>query len=167
MVLSNKVYDALKWVALVLLPALASFYLALSASWNLPHPTEIAATIAALDIFLAALIGVSTSNYKIRAATVGFNIRDAFGSPETGWILPLIWYEVLTWIAQIFLPAFAAFYFALSGVWGLPYTEQVVATVTALDTFLGILLGFSTAQFHKQAAIECMDHPAGMSPIVK
>jgi len=167
MILSNKVYDMLKWVTLVVLPALATFYLALSSSWNLPFPTEIAATIAALDIFLAALLGVSTSNYKVHAARVGFNITESFGFPKHGWILSKTTYDILTWVAQILLPAFAALYYALAGVWNLPYSSEVVATLVAIDTFLGMVIGFSTAQFHKQAAIDCVEHPAGMTSVIK
>lgn len=165
-ILTNRTYDILKWVALVLLPAMATFYLALAQSWNLPFPTEVAATIAAIDVFLATLLGVSTSNYKVRAASLGFSISGAFGDPEHGWFMPKSWYDSLTWIAQILIPALAALYAALSGVWGLPYMDQVVATLMAIDTFLGMLLGFSTAQFHKQAAIDCVETPAGISPVV-
>jgi hypothetical protein len=170
MILSNKYYDGLKWVALVLLPALATFYLALAQSWNLPYPTEVAASLAALDIFLATLLGISTSNYKVRVAALNFNPAEAFtfaAQTVSGWVLSKNWYDILTWIAQIFLPALSALYFALAPVWGLPYAEQVVATLAAIDTFLGLLLGFSTAQFHKQVAIECIDHPAGMTSVIK
>lgn len=166
MVLSNRTYDILKWIAMVLLPAMATFYLALASSWNLPFPTEVAATIAALDIFLAALLGLSTSNYKVRAAHLGFSISGAFGTPDRGWILSKNWYDILTWIAQIFIPAFATLYFALSGTWHLPFAEQIVATLMSIDAFLGMVLGFSTGQFHKQAAIDCVETPAGMSPVV-
>ena len=40
-------------------------------------------------------------------------------------------------------------YFALAGIWGLPYGEQVVGTITAIDTFLGVLLGISSANYNK------------------
>lgn len=60
-------------------------------------------------------------------------------------------YDVLKWIAQFALPAFGTLYFALAGIWGLPYGEQVVGTITALDTFLGVALGVSTAQYNKSA----------------
>lgn len=167
MILNNKVYDTLKWITLVALPALATFYLALAQSWNFPYPTEIAATIAAVDIFLAALLGVSTSNYKIRVAKLQFSFSDAFGNPNTGVILPKSAYDILTYVAQIVLPALAALYYALAGTWHLGYSDQVVATIMALDTFIGMLLGFSTAQFHKQVAIECIDHPAGLTNLIK
>ena len=58
-------------------------------------------------------------------------------------------YDVLKWIAMYFLPAIGTLYFALSGIWSLPYGEQVVGTITAVDTFLGVLLGISTAQYNK------------------
>lgn len=58
-------------------------------------------------------------------------------------------YDVLKWIAQILLPAAATLYFALSNVWGLPYAEQIVGTITAVDAFLGVLLGVSSATYKK------------------
>ena len=60
-------------------------------------------------------------------------------------------YDVLKWIAMYFLPAIGTLYFALSGIWNLPYGEQVVGTITAVDTFLGVLLGISTAQYNKNS----------------
>lgn len=58
-------------------------------------------------------------------------------------------YDVLKWIAQFLLPAAGTLYFALAGIWGLPYGEQVVGTITAVDTFLGVLLGISSANYNK------------------
>ena len=58
-------------------------------------------------------------------------------------------YDILKWIAQYFLPAIGTLYFAMAGIWGLPYGEQIVGTITAVDTFLGILLGISSAQYNK------------------
>lgn len=59
-------------------------------------------------------------------------------------------YDTLKWIAQYLLPALGALYFALAGIWGLPYGEQIVGTIVAVDTFLGVILGISTAQYNKQ-----------------
>ena len=56
-------------------------------------------------------------------------------------------YDILKWIAQYLLPALGTLYFGLAGVWGLPYGEQVIGTITALDTFLGVLLGLSSAEY--------------------
>jgi hypothetical protein len=58
-------------------------------------------------------------------------------------------YDVLKWIALVVLPAIATLYFMLSGIWGLPYGEEIVGTITAVDTFLGALLGISTAKHNK------------------
>ena len=59
-------------------------------------------------------------------------------------------YDVLKFIALVVLPAFGTLYFALAGIWGLPYGEQIVGTITAIDTFLGVILGISTAQYNKK-----------------
>ena len=64
MILDNKVYDILKYVALIVLPAIATLYFALSSIWGLPYGTEIVGSITAIDAFLGALIGISTNNYN-------------------------------------------------------------------------------------------------------
>lgn len=58
-------------------------------------------------------------------------------------------YDVLKWVTLILLPALATLYFALSGIWGFPYGEQIVGTLAAIETFLGTLLGISTIQYNK------------------
>lgn len=59
-------------------------------------------------------------------------------------------YDILKFIAQILLPALGTLYFALAGIWGFPYAEQVVGTITAVDTFLGVVLGISSANYNKE-----------------
>ena len=59
-------------------------------------------------------------------------------------------YDILKYIAQIVLPAVGTLYFALAGIWGLPYGEQIVGTITAVDAFLGALLKISTAVYLKE-----------------
>lgn len=59
-------------------------------------------------------------------------------------------YDLLKWVAQIVLPALGALYFALASTWGLPYGEQIVGTITAIDAFLGAILGVSTYNYNKQ-----------------
>lgn len=56
-------------------------------------------------------------------------------------------YDALKYIAQIILPALATLYFALAQIWGLPYTEQVVGTITAVDAFLGAVLRITTIKY--------------------
>ena len=71
MIFSNKVYDILKYVSLVVLPAIATLYLTLSNIWGLPYGTEIAATITAVDTLLGALLGISSQKYKEQEETKG------------------------------------------------------------------------------------------------
>lgn len=59
-------------------------------------------------------------------------------------------YDIMKWVAQFLLPALGTLYFALAGIWGFPYGEQIVGTITAIDTFIGVILGISTAQYKKQ-----------------
>lgn len=61
-------------------------------------------------------------------------------------------YDFLKLLAQILLPGAATCYAAVALIWGLPYPEQVVATIVALDTFLGVILGISTAAYNKTEA---------------
>ena len=58
-------------------------------------------------------------------------------------------YDFLKWVAQYLISAAGTLYFALAGIWGFPYGEQVVGTITAVDTFLGVILGISTIQYNK------------------
>lgn len=159
MILTNKVYDALKWVTLILLPAIAVLYVALAKTWNLPYSTEVAGTIAAVDTFLAVILGISTNVFKLNNPMYRLQLVKLAGETKTNWILPFSWYEILTWIAQVFLPASAALYLALAAVWNFPYPDQVVSTIMAIDAFLGLILGFSTAQFHKAVAQACVETP--------
>lgn len=62
--MSNKVFDVLKWIALVVLPAIGTLYFALAGIWNLPYGEEVVGTITAVDAFLGALLGVSNANYN-------------------------------------------------------------------------------------------------------
>lgn len=57
-------------------------------------------------------------------------------------------YDALKWVAQILLPALGALYAALAGIWGFPYAEQIVGTISAIDLFLGALLGISSRKFY-------------------
>ena len=58
-------------------------------------------------------------------------------------------YDLLKYVAQIVLPALGTLYFALAGIWGLPYGEQIVGTLTAIDAFLGAILKLSSDQYYR------------------
>jgi len=62
-------------------------------------------------------------------------------------------YNILKWIAQYLFPAIGTLYFALSSIWGLPFGEQIIGTITALDIFLGVILGVSSSSYNKTTAI--------------
>lgn len=64
MKLNNKIYDVLKWVALIALPALAILYGSLADIWGLPFAEQIPDTITAIDLFLGVILGISNVNYK-------------------------------------------------------------------------------------------------------
>lgn len=58
-------------------------------------------------------------------------------------------YDVLKFIAQIVLPAIATLYFGLAQIWGLPYAEAIIGTISIVDAFLGTVLGISTYNYNK------------------
>ena len=68
-------------------------------------------------------------------------------------------YNVLKFIAQVILPAIGTLYFALAQIWDLPLAEEIVGTITAVDAFLGAVLGISTAQYNKEQMREKMIEP--------
>lgn len=59
-------------------------------------------------------------------------------------------YDIMKYIAQIVLPALATLYFTLAGIWGFPYGEQIVGTIAAIDTFLGVILKISADEYYKK-----------------
>lgn len=70
-------------------------------------------------------------------------------------------YDKMKWVTQYLLPATATLYFALAGLWGLPYAEQVMGTIVAIETFLGILLGISSKNYQNATDGELLisEHP--------
>lgn len=63
-------------------------------------------------------------------------------------------YNILKWVAMIVLPALATLYLGLSNVWGLPYGEEISATITLVNTFLGAVLMISTSQYNKRVDLD-------------
>lgn len=72
------------------------------------------------------------------------------------------WYNFGKKLVTIILPAFGTFYFALAGIWNLPYADKVTGTVLAVSTFLGVVLGISTAQYN--ASGRAFDGQVTMQP---
>lgn len=63
-------------------------------------------------------------------------------------------YDVLKWVATIVLPSLAVLYGTLGKIWGLPYTEQIPLTITAIQVFMTALLGISSTNYYKDQAEE-------------
>lgn len=59
-------------------------------------------------------------------------------------------YDILKWITMVVLPALTALWLALANIWGFPYAEEIGATLAAVTTFLGALLGISSIQYAKK-----------------
>jgi len=146
---ANNVYDKLKFLVQFILPALGVFYYSLAEIWGFPHPTEIVATISAVSAFIGALLGISTIKYNLELKKVEANFAETV--LKTGFFFPEEdadrIYEILKWSVLIFIPSLSALYGGLAIIWGLPYADQFVGTCSALTTFLGIALGFSTAKY--------------------
>ena len=63
-ILPNKVYDVLKWIAMVFFPTFETLWLTLGNIWNFPYTVEIGATIAAVGLFIGGLLGISSIQYN-------------------------------------------------------------------------------------------------------
>ena len=59
-------------------------------------------------------------------------------------------YDIFKLIAQVILPALGTLYFAIAQIFGLPYGEEIVGTITAIDAFLGAMLGISSINYNKE-----------------
>ena len=66
MIINSKVYDVMKYITMVVLPALTTLWLAVGSIWGLPYVEPIGATLSAITVFLGAILGISTSLYNIR-----------------------------------------------------------------------------------------------------
>lgn len=62
-------------------------------------------------------------------------------------------YNALRFVAEIFLPALATLYAALSGIWGFPLSQEIIGTVAAVDAFLGVFVAF-LREGYKKADVE-------------
>ena len=63
-------------------------------------------------------------------------------------------YNILKWLSQVFLPVIVTLYVAIASIWGLPNTEYIVATITAIDTFLGSILMFNSQKIESSVIDE-------------
>lgn len=71
MKLNDKIYDALKWVVMIVLPAIATLYAALAPVWGWPRPDDVVLTLNAVTAFAGAVLGISTAQYNKDKANEG------------------------------------------------------------------------------------------------
>ena len=77
MKMSNVIYDVLKWIAIIVLPALSTLITSVFPLWGLPYGSEIAQTITAVATFLGAILVVSNANYNKRVKETNTLFRDS------------------------------------------------------------------------------------------
>ena len=63
-ILPDRVYDILKWVAIIVMPALSTFIVGLGGIWSLPYAGQVAATVTAIGVLLGAFLGLSSVKYN-------------------------------------------------------------------------------------------------------
>jgi hypothetical protein len=73
---NNKVYDVLKWIALIALPATATLWFTVAKIWGIPYISEIMGTLVAVDTFLGALLGISNVQYQLKEYKNGKSDND-------------------------------------------------------------------------------------------
>ena len=64
MKITNKTYDVIKWIVVIVIPAIITLYATLGNIWNFPRVEQITATLAAIDVFLGAIMQISSSKYN-------------------------------------------------------------------------------------------------------
>lgn len=162
MIISDKLYDLLKWCNQYLLPGLATLYFALGSIWGLPYIDQIIGTLMAVNVFLGAILGISTVTYLTinsleRSGARSFNlpvynttsedctnvrIEAVRGIDETT-------YQFIRWAVTVLLPTLGSLYSSISQLWGLPFGGEILGTIAAVTAFAGLLLGISTSQYRK------------------
>jgi Putative phage holin Dp-1 len=72
--------------------------------------------------------------------------------PKKGFVMSEVNYANMKKLVQVFLPAVSTLYFTLGSVWGLPAVTQVIGTLAALATFIGVLLGIASKTYNSSDA---------------
>lgn len=115
----------------------------LTALFSFWAPTNIL-VIFWIDAFVLTAICISTSMLAYMIWSLNHHKGRTVAVLLTGKT-----YDIMKRVAQLYLPALGTLYFAVAGIWGLPSAEEVVGTIVAVDTFLGVILGISSANFDK------------------
>lgn len=85
--MNSKTYDILKFIAQIVLPAIGTLYFALAGIWNFPYGEQIVGTIAAIDAFLGAILGISSARYYKQGKDMdGTLVVDASDPNSENWM---------------------------------------------------------------------------------
>lgn len=131
--LPNNVYDIIKWVALMLVPAISAGLVSVSEIWGFTIQPEVLGTLNAIAAVLGVIINVSNMNYSKAVALPAPTV-------------PVQVHQVLLKITLYWLPAIAACYYAASLFVAIPYPGQIVRTIITVQVFLGLILGTYSTQ---------------------
>ena len=82
MKIPDKLYDTLKWIAVIVIPALVVLIKTVFPAWHIPHAEEISTTVAAVGLFLGAIIGVSTIKYNKQKSIDDYDVFDDLNENE-------------------------------------------------------------------------------------
>jgi len=157
MMITNKVYNVLRFLAQYLLPGLGTLYFALSGIWGLPYGDQVVGSIIAIDAFLGVIVSLSAIQYKNvqkmatnepKTSATATIVKQELYDSGTMLTISSDVYDILVFITNFLIPATGTLYFALSVIWHLPYGDAVVGTLTAIDAFMGFMLGLSSNQYH-------------------
>lgn len=128
--LSDKAYDIIKWIALLVLPTLAGAIVAIGEVWSVPIEQNLIAGLTGISAAIGAMLTISSSIYYV-------NGRTNVPVPT----MPVKVYKVLQDVTLYWLPAFATAYYILSLVFHLDYVMQLVETAVIIQVFLGLIMG--------------------------
>ena len=150
LVLPSKVYNFLKWLCLIVTPAISSLIVGFSSlfNWNIPVD-GIVGTISLGATFIGAVLGVSNYNYA-KGAVVTDTGNTGSEVATFGFVLPDKVYGVLKWICLIAVPALSSLIVGLATLWGwnIP-VDAIVGTLSLVTTFVGAILGISNYNYDR------------------
>jgi len=138
--ISNRTYDILKWLVMILLPAFAVFYGTMAETLGLPMGPEVIATIGAVTVFLGAYLQMNMVMYA--------RFTDGVPPPNSGYPFAMSTdlYDFLKWLVKVALPGLGVAYISLAATWGFPYADVVPVVASAIALLLGTVLQISAKQ---------------------
>jgi len=138
--ISNRTYDILKWLVMILFPAFAVFYGTMAETLGLPMGPEVIATVGAITVFLGAYLQMNMVMYaRFTDNTTDTNTTYPFAMSSD-------LYDLLKWLVKVGLPGLGVVYLSLANTWGFGYADTVPVVASAIALFLGTILQISTAK---------------------